>query len=495
MANFDILQAIQPGKIVATLPSAGGGDGGGDGIGDIMSGISGLIGGISGAASGNPTPSTPTPSTQFTNPRTYGANYTAPTQQQSIANQSLTNNISPAFQNQNRTIAAGVNDPFKIAMQQQGLKEGNPVLTEFLRKSNPNLDPRQTPWCAGYVGSVLNASGMKGTNSLMARSYLNWGNPVKSPSVGDIVVLDTARDGVHGHVGFYAGQDPKGGIKVLGGNQDNSVSIKTFNPNLVLGYRQPPNGAQIGQTAQKMGIQNPSQLVRAPNQLTTSRVAQSQQAATANPMLDSTMAGIAHVESQGAQNPYTLMSKPTRGDRAYGKYQIMGKNIPAWTKEATGTAYTPQEFMANPNIQEQTARYQIQKNLEKYGNPDDAYSVWFSGRPASKAGNARDAYGTSVPQYIRKAREGAQMYDGNRNTVGPMTAITPNEAPVTPYTPGDSMGGHTTPLFKQWYEANPYGGGVSNVPAPTAPAPIKLADAGGPNWELLQALMANQEVA
>src|SRR5690606_29736713 len=39
--------------------------------------------------------------------------------------------------------------------------------------------------------------------------------------------------------------------------------------------------------------------------------------------------------------------------------------------------------------------------VQKYGNPQDAASMWFSGRPMAEAGNASDGYST-VPQYVDK---------------------------------------------------------------------------------------------
>ncbi len=145
-----------------------------------------------------------------------------------------------------------------------------------------------------------------------------------------------------------------------------------------------------------------------------------------HPDLQKTMQGIAYVESRDSKNPYTLMSKPTGKDRAYGKYQIMGTNIPNWTKAATGRSMTKEEFLADPAAQERTAAYIINQNLNKYGNPDDAFSVWFSGRPVNKAGKARDSYGTTVPQYIKRAREGMDKAFG-------MSSNT--KQPVNPYPP------------------------------------------------------------
>lgn len=89
------------------------------------------------------------------------------------------------------------------------------------------------------------------------------------------------------------------------------------------------------------------------------------------------------------------------GDRAYGKYQVMGKNVPSWTKMALGRELTPQQFLKNPQAQDAVARYMLGKYVEEHGTPEDAASVWFSGRPL--ANNARKdlATGVSVPQYVR----------------------------------------------------------------------------------------------
>lgn len=140
-----------------------------------------------------------------------------------------------------------------------------------------------------------------------------------------------------------------------------------------------------------------------------------------SPDLSRTMAGIAYVESGGAKNPYLLMSKPSGNDRAYGKYQIMGNNIPSWTQEAIGIKMSPQQFLADPAAQERTAAFHLNKSLQKYGM-DDAASIWFSGRPMNKAGNARDVYGTTVPAYVDKFRRGA----GQAGQSGPDVAAASN---------------------------------------------------------------------
>lgn len=111
---------------------------------------------------------------------------------------------------------------------------------------------------------------------------------------------------------------------------------------------------------------------------------------------------IGQFESGG--NYKAIGPKTSSGDKAYGKYQVMGNNIPSWTKEATGKSYTIAEFYNSPEIQDKVAYYKMGKLYKQYGNIGDVASVWFSGRPIKKAGNAKDVIGTSVPQYVRNVQ-------------------------------------------------------------------------------------------
>ena len=66
----------------------------------------------------------------------------------------------------------------------------------------------------------------------------------------------------------------------------------------------------------------------------------------------------------------------------------MGANIPSWTEAALGRKLTPFEFLHSPEAQEAVFEHQMSKNLQKYGNLQDAASVWFSGRPLAEAQKA-----------------------------------------------------------------------------------------------------------
>ncbi len=94
----------------------------------------------------------------------------------------------------------------------------------------------ETPWCAAFVGAMLERSGVKSTRFESAKSYLQWGQILSRPVLGCIVVF--TREG-GGHVGFVVGLDGKGNLLVLGGNQGDEVNIRSFPVSRVTGYRWP----------------------------------------------------------------------------------------------------------------------------------------------------------------------------------------------------------------------------------------------------------------
>lgn len=93
-----------------------------------------------------------------------------------------------------------------------------------------------------------------------------------------------------------------------------------------------------------------------------------------------------------------------KGEKALGKYQVMPGNLPQWSKQALGRVVSPQEFLRSPALQDKIAEDQFSRNIKKFGNIEDAVSVWFSGRPVAQAGNASDGM-TTVPEYINAYRQ------------------------------------------------------------------------------------------
>lgn len=118
------------------------------------------------------------------------------------------------------------------------------TLSSFIKKAaGININPATTAWCAAFANAVLEADGVKGTGKLNARSFLDWGQEVGTPSKGDVVVLwRESPKSWKGHVGFFDGFEEKNGkkyVRLLGGNQSGSakVSYSNYPADKVLGYR------------------------------------------------------------------------------------------------------------------------------------------------------------------------------------------------------------------------------------------------------------------
>ena len=105
------------------------------------------------------------------------------------------------------------------------------------------VDPSRTEWCAAFVNAMLHKNDIPGSESvsdypLMARSFLFWGEKVKEPEVGDIVVFERGDEGWQGHVSFYIGTSQDGKYYyVLGGNQSDQVNVEAYPVRKVLSIR------------------------------------------------------------------------------------------------------------------------------------------------------------------------------------------------------------------------------------------------------------------
>jgi len=114
-------------------------------------------------------------------------------------------------------------------------------LKEFI-----GVDPRRTEWCAAFVNAVLEESGIESNKDhaypLTARAYLDWGQAVSKKDIepGDIVVFPRGNEGWQGHVGFYVRTQIVNGVEyyyILGGNQNNKVSLELYRASRALGIR------------------------------------------------------------------------------------------------------------------------------------------------------------------------------------------------------------------------------------------------------------------
>lgn len=133
---------------------------------------------------------------------------------------------------------------FEIAGSYLGQKEvvgkgSNPVILGWAQQFGGWIRSYFTdddiPWCALFVNAVLKQAGLKGTNSLAARSFEKWGYRLDEPAVGAILVF--GRNG-GGHVGFYVAER-KDAFLVRGGNQGNAVTDTWISKSRLLAIRWP----------------------------------------------------------------------------------------------------------------------------------------------------------------------------------------------------------------------------------------------------------------
>ncbi|MDE1478327.1 TIGR02594 family protein [Xenorhabdus bovienii] len=96
----------------------------------------------------------------------------------------------------------------------------------------------ETPWCAAYVGAMFEHVGICSSRFESAKSYLEWGIPLKEPHYGCVAVFTRVGGG---HVGFVVGVAENSDLMVLGGNQSDEVNIRAFPRSRVSGYRWPSN--------------------------------------------------------------------------------------------------------------------------------------------------------------------------------------------------------------------------------------------------------------
>ena len=149
---------------------------------------------------------------------------------------------------------------YEIASRFTGMKEvpgreDNPQILAMLQLDMKWPENDETPWCSGFANYVAWLLRLPRSKSLMARSWMDVSYAVSlaEARVGfDVVVLWRGeRDGPSGHVGFFAGLDGVlgngGGVNILGGNQGDAVTIRSFPLDRVLGVRRLwPRRGEVG---------------------------------------------------------------------------------------------------------------------------------------------------------------------------------------------------------------------------------------------------------
>lgn len=180
---------------------------------------------------------------------------------------------------------------------------------------------------------------------------------------------------------------------------------------------------------------------------------------------------IASIESGGR---YDLLGPVTRtGDRAYGKYQVMGANIPVWTQEALGRKMSPQEFLSSPEAQDAVFQHQFGKYEKQYGNPQDAASMWFTGKPYAEGRTRRDQLGTTGDAYVDRFTKALGTGPSMALSPEPQPSSAPPVIPLPRQPPDLDLGPDAVPAGSS---RSPLPSGLPPVKPPGTPSP---APSGG----------------
>lgn len=132
---------------------------------------------------------------------------------------------------------------YQLAKKYLGLHEvrdRSKLMELFKTHAGFNIDPAATPWCAAFINAMERMAGNPGTGSLLARSFLNYGEKVEEPQAGDIVVFKRGTQSWQGHVAYFSGfvnLSDQAHVRTLGGNQSNSVGYAIYPAAHALGYR------------------------------------------------------------------------------------------------------------------------------------------------------------------------------------------------------------------------------------------------------------------
>jgi hypothetical protein len=132
----------------------------------------------------------------------------------------------------------------------------------------------------------------------------------------------------------------------------------------------------------------------------------------AQPSFEALYWAIATQESGGDYKAYGIWLNMSYGrDRAYGKYQVMGANVPSWTKTYYGRSLTPEQFRNNKQAQEAVARGRLKSLYKQYGFRGAA-SAWYSGNPNLHMSTRPQTGGPSIKKYVDDVWGHANRYTG-----------------------------------------------------------------------------------
>lgn len=136
-----------------------------------------------------------------------------------------------------------------------GSKHNKRVLEMFQTAGHPEVKNDETAWCSAAMNTWFVEGGLKGTGSLMARSWRTWGKELplnkKAPRGAVVVFWRGSKNAPTGHVALVL-EDDGTYITHIGGNQSDSVNVSRTLKSKALAFRW-PNTAGNSKTIQAIG--------------------------------------------------------------------------------------------------------------------------------------------------------------------------------------------------------------------------------------------------
>jgi uncharacterized protein (TIGR02594 family) len=126
-------------------------------------------------------------------------------------------------------------------------KDDNPLILAMLKLDNEWPTGDEVPWCSAFLNFVAWLLRLPRSKDLRARSWLTVGKPIpleEAQAGFDVVVLKRGTGDqpgpevidAPGHVGLFAGLT-NGNVLLLGGNQNDRVTVSPYARDRVLGVR------------------------------------------------------------------------------------------------------------------------------------------------------------------------------------------------------------------------------------------------------------------
>jgi uncharacterized protein (TIGR02594 family) len=120
------------------------------------------------------------------------------------------------------------------ASKYYGLKEikgnsHNPIILNWAKDIGVTwYTSDEIPWCSLFINWICWKYDVERSGSLLAKSWLNVGQEIKIPELGDLVVFWRGSiDSEEGHVAFFTGIDNYS-IHCLGANQNDTICIRPY---------------------------------------------------------------------------------------------------------------------------------------------------------------------------------------------------------------------------------------------------------------------------